>query len=95
MKELEIWLDRAPQYSQIYYWRTHGGVEVDFIAEKAPRIFPFEVTYSKKIDAKKYKNLKVFLNNLPSKTAGFFIYNGDFHYDSDRNIFFIPLWAVG
>src|SRR5262249_46749797 len=56
LKELQIWLDRDPKRSEIYYWRTSGGIEVDFIVVKKPHIFPFEVTYSKQVQYKKVKN---------------------------------------
>ena len=44
LKELQIWLDREVQKNNIYFWRTSGNVEVDFVVERGDGIFPFEVT---------------------------------------------------
>ncbi len=94
LKELLVWLDRSPKRSEIYYWRTSGGIEVDFIVEKKPAVFPFEVTYSSQIQAKKVKNLRIFLQEEPRAKIGFYIYRGDFYYDNQARICFIPAWAV-
>jgi len=95
LKELQIWLDRSIKRSEIYYWRTSGGVEVDFIVEKKPQVFPFEVTYSTRIQHKKLKNLQSFKREEPRADVGIFVYMGDFDFDSKNNIYFIPAWAIG
>lgn len=94
LKELQVWLDKETKRNEIYYWRTSGGVEVDFIAEKKPAVFPFEVTYSDNIRHKKVKNLIAFLQEENKAAMGFYIYNGDFRYDSKSRICFIPAWAI-
>ncbi len=59
---------QTPKRSEIYYWRTSSGIEVDFVAVKKPDIFPFKITYSTKIQDKKIKNLMYFLKmNLKAK----------------------------
>lgn len=95
LKELLLWLDDTPRRSEIYYWRTSGGVEVDFIAIQKPLIFPFEITYSTQIHSKKIKNLKYFLKNEPKVSMGFYVYMGEFYYDKQAKICFLPAWAVG
>lgn len=94
LNELLIWLDRDVELNQINYWRTSAGVEVDFVVEKKPNIFPFEVTYSEKIIPKKIKNLKQFLTEEPKANIGFYIYMGDYHYDAKERICFLPAWAL-
>ena len=95
LKELQIWLDRGSVRSAIYYWRTTGGAEVDFVVQKKPWVFPFEVTYSNRIQDKKVKNLRRFMQEEPKALRGFYIYLGDYHYDADARIYFLPAWAVG
>lgn len=95
LKELEVWLDRCVQRNKIYYWRTSAGVEVDFVVEKKPQVFPFEVTYSDQVDNKKIKNLRTFLHDEPKAKIGFCVYNGDFYYDKKNRICFLPAWAFG
>jgi predicted AAA+ superfamily ATPase len=94
LKELQIWLDRESRRTGIYYWRTSGGKEVDFVVEKKPAVFPFEVTYSDRKQDKKIKNLSVFLQEEKNAEKGFYIYRGDFHYDKKLKICFIPAWAI-
>jgi predicted AAA+ superfamily ATPase len=94
LKELQVWLDREAKRSEIYYWRTSSGIEVDFVVEKKPAVFPFEVTYSDRLQDKKIKNLTIFLQEETNAKMGFYIYRGDFHYDKKSRICFIPAWAI-
>jgi predicted AAA+ superfamily ATPase len=94
LKELKVSLDREIKYNKIFFWRTSSGVEVDFIVEIKPNIFPFEVTYSTQIDKKKLRNLKIFLKDEPKAKNGYYIYMGDYHYDKKERIHFLPCWAI-
>jgi hypothetical protein len=94
LKELKIWLDRHSERSKIYYWRTAAGVEVDFIVEMKPHIFPFEVTYTEHPQEKKVKNLMNFMANEPKAEWGFYIYQGSFLIDHQKKICFIPMWGI-
>jgi len=95
LKELQIWLDRETRRSEIYYWRTSNGNEVDFIVQKNPFVYAFEVTYSNRVQDKKIKNLINFMANEPKAKLGFYIYTGEYFYDSKNNICFLPAWAIG
>lgn len=95
LKELQIFLDREFKQTGIYFWRTSGGMEVDFVAEITPSIFPFEITYSTKIQNNKVKNLLNFLATEPRAKIGYYLYFGDYRFDSNLNICFLPLWALG
>lgn len=94
LKELQVGLDRENARSAIYYWRTSGGAEVDFVVQKKPQILPFEVTYSTRVQDKKLKNLRSFMADEPKAQMGFYIYLGEYQYDPDSRIAFIPAWAV-
>lgn len=94
LNELLIYLDRDAELNHVYYWRTSAGVEVDFVVEKKPNIYPFEVTYSEKIVPRKLKNLKQFLQDEPKAKIGFYVYMGEYCYDADAHICFLPAWAL-
>ncbi len=94
LNELLIWLDREVKYSYVNYWRTSAGVEVDFVVVKKPEVYPFEVTYSEKIQAKKLKNLKQFLRDEPKAKIGYYVYMGEYRYDEKERICFLPAWAM-
>lgn len=95
LQELQIWLDRDAKKSQIYFWRTSGNVEVDFVVNKNPYVFPCEVTYNKHIEARKVKHLKTFLNEYKNAPFGLYIYNGKFIIDKKAKICFLPAWVIG
>jgi hypothetical protein len=94
LNELFIWLDRDVELTKINYWRTSGGREIDFVVVKKPNIYPFEVTYSEKIQDKKLKNLKQFLKDEPNAKIGYYVYMGDYQYDAKQRICFLPGWAI-
>jgi hypothetical protein len=93
LQEIAIAKQRHVDRTQVYYWRTASGVEVDFIIEKKPNIYPFEITYSKTPAAKKIKNLQKFMQEYDAP-CGFYVYMGDFKIDKEKNIIFLPAWAV-
>jgi len=95
LNELTVWLARDPMRSEIYFWRLESGAEVDFIVEKKPFVYPFEVTYNTTPDMKKLRNLSKFLTEEPKAKWGYYIYRGDFSINKERHICFIPAWAVG
>jgi len=63
------------EYKDFYFWRTHGGLEVDIVTEKDGKISAYECKWSK-IDS---KNLKLFKTTYPS--AGINIVNKDNYLD--------------
>jgi predicted AAA+ superfamily ATPase len=95
LNELSVWLARDPMRSEIYFWRRESGNEVDFIVEKKPYIYPFEVTYGNSPEIKKLRNLTKFLSEEPKADWGYYLYRGDFAIDEKSKICFIPAWAIG
>lgn len=95
LKELHVWLDRSSRRADIFFWRTAGGREVDFVVSMPPRVFPFEITYSKQIKRNKVNSLVNFLKGEPKARVGFYVYTGeDFYFNNKLNICFIPAWAI-
>lgn len=95
LNELCVWLARDPMRSEIYFWRKESGNEVDFIVEKRPYIYPFEVTYGNAPEIKKLRNLTRFISEEPKADWGYYLYRGDFAIDEKNKICFIPAWAIG
>lgn len=95
LREFQTWLDRDPKKSEIFFWRTSGQVEVDLVVEKTPHVLPCEVTYGSRVDPKKIKHLKQFLHQEPRAPYGIYLYNGDFSYDPESKIIFLPAWTLG
>jgi uncharacterized protein len=60
----------------IFYWRTHHGVEVDFVLYGSRGIFAFEIKRSSRIDERKFKGLRLFLEDYPMAKC-FYLYGGN------------------
>lgn len=95
LKELQICLDRAYEKNEIYFWRTSGGMEVDFVLKCGQKVIPIEVTFSDKPDGKKIKNLASFLDDEKRAKFGLYVYNGELGFDKEKKIILLPAWAVG
>jgi uncharacterized protein len=94
LNEMLTWLDAQQVRTQIGFFRTSGGAEIDFIVEVGKTFIPFEVTYSATIDVKKRRNLEAFMKEYPSVPVGVFCYTGPFSYDSRTRILYIPAWML-
>lgn len=79
---------------KIYYWRTSGNVEVDFVIHHEANIIPVEVKYAKRIDPRLTKHLREFLHHEKRATFGVVFYQGEFHFDERERIYYIPAWAA-
>jgi predicted AAA+ superfamily ATPase len=94
LNELNIWGARSVMRQQIFFWQTNTQAEVDFVVERKPFLYPFEVTYQLEINPSKVRNLSRFLADEPKAKWGFYIYRGDFQINHELKIIFIPCWAV-
>jgi uncharacterized protein len=94
LNELQVWLDKSVEHRRINYWRTTSGVEVDFIVTLGHRVIPIEITYSTQIQKDKLRHLQIFLSGEPKAQFGIYLYMGDFLYDKNLRIYFLPAWMV-
>lgn len=94
LNEVQTWLDSYPEHSQITFWRTAADAEVDFIVSVKNQIVPFEVTYSSQSSTKKIRNLKGFMSSNPKAQIGVFCYTGEFSFDEENRILYLPAWMV-
>lgn len=94
LNEIQAWLDTQAEKSQVYFWRTAAGAEVDFVVTFGRRVIPIEVTYAAHIDTKKLNNLKGFMVDCPEATLGIFCYMGPLLFDEQQRILYVPAWMV-
>jgi predicted AAA+ superfamily ATPase len=94
LNELNSYMNSLNDYHKVYFWRTHGGQEVDFVIQIGQKIVPFEVTYSKLALPKKVRNLKAFLGDEPKTTFAIYLYRGPLKFDKENNIIFLPAWMI-
>ncbi|MFQ5730088.1 MAG: ATP-binding protein [Waddliaceae bacterium] len=94
LNELNTWLARDPRRSNIHYWRLRSGPEVDFVVERKPNVYPFEVTCGTIPDRKKVRNLLKFMTAEPRASWGFYVYRGPYHVDTSNRIYYLPAWLI-
>lgn len=94
LNEIQTWLDTQTENSQICFWRTAAGAEVDFVVTLGRQIIPFEITYASVIERKKINNLKGFMSSCPEASIGVFCYMGPLSYDQENRILYLPAWAL-
>jgi len=76
LQHLRAMIDYHQLALDIYYWRTHSGVEVDFIVYGEKGLFAFELKSRRYIDSRDFSGLKAFKKDYPIARC-FLIYGGD------------------
>ncbi len=94
LNEIQAWLDTQSENHPIYFWRTAGGAEVDFVVTLGRQVIPFEITYASQIEVKKFNNLKGFMTALPEASMGVFCYMGPLSFDQENRVLFLPAWMI-
>lgn len=74
---------------KLYFWRTTGGKEIDFVLQKGADYIPFEV----KIMPGKQNHLNFFSDLYSCKTANM-VYLKETHKTLSENITLIPAWLL-
>jgi len=94
LNEIKVFMDSKVEYHNVYFWRTHQGIGVDFVVEFGKKILPIEVTYSTQILPKKIRSLQALLEDEPKAEYAIYLYRGPFKFDKDNKILFLPAWMV-
>ena len=61
VSSLLTWRETTSAKADIYYWRTAGGAEVDFVIESTKRLLPIEVKASKRVRLGDLRHMENFL----------------------------------
>lgn len=70
LSNLRAWASSDDRATEIHYWRTASGREVDFVVEREGRVFPIEVKSSRRVTQADIAHLEAFLEEH-RKTASF------------------------
>jgi uncharacterized protein len=68
MQHLKAWCEYSQDDTQIYFWRTRSGVEVDFIIYGSEGFWAIEVKNNTKVFSSDLKGLKAFTQDYPECT---------------------------
>ena len=74
-QHLQAWIDYAGFDARIFFWRTHGGIEVDFIVYGSSFFWAIEVKNTSIIRKADLRPLKEFVSDHPEATP-LFLYRG-------------------
>ena len=74
-QHLRGWLAYSPEKSDLYFWRTRSGVEVDFVVYGPQGMWALEVKNTATIRPADLRGLKSFRDEFPESRA-FFLYRG-------------------
>lgn len=66
---LDAWAEASRSRPGVFYWRTAGGAEVDFVVEQSRRLLPIEVKSSKRVSLAELKHLELFLSDYSTRTS--------------------------
>jgi predicted AAA+ superfamily ATPase len=89
--ELRRWLSYTGPGTQIYFWASHRGKEVDFVLERPDRVLGIEVKLSSRLEAQELAGLSEMRRELGKRMGlGVLAYGGDQVVGIDRNTLAIP-----
>lgn len=93
--ELIKWKQLQPAEPDLYFYRTSGGMEIDFLIAGAGKILPVEVKSSDKVDYADGKNIASFMSEHTRQSpVGLIIYRGRKITEIRKNIWAVPDWAL-
>ncbi len=82
LQHFKAWCDYSENSPEIYFWRSRGGSEVDFVLYGENCFYAVEVKNSKQIHPKSLRSLKAFKNDYPeAKTM--LLYRGNERLEID------------
>jgi hypothetical protein len=70
LTQILAWRETVTPRPEVHYWRTHSGLEVDFVIEHGRRLLPIEVKAGQRARLADAKGLAAFLEDHP-KAAPF------------------------
>lgn len=64
-QHIRAWIDYGKVKTRLYYWRTRGGSEVDFVLYGSELFCAIEVKHSEKVYRTDLRALKTFRDDYP------------------------------
>ena len=95
LQDLLAWRDTRLDHSEIYYWRTAVGEEVDFVIETADRLLPVEVKSTTRPRLRDISHLRTFRTEYGEKArAGLLLHAGHQLEWLAPDVLAAPWWRV-
>ena len=91
---LKVYSELMTPKSQIFYYKTTSGKEVDFILEHGREILAFEVKMTDNPLFSDAKNIIEFIENFPKTTTGIIIHSGNSVKRLHSKVIAVPWWML-
>jgi predicted AAA+ superfamily ATPase len=63
LSSLLAWRETVRLRPGVFYWRTAGGAEIDFVIEQAGRVLPIEVKAAARVASSDLRHIEIFLDD--------------------------------
>ena len=94
LNDLLSWRDASLTRADLFYWRTTGGLGVDFVIETTDGLLPVEVKTSTKVRFKDTLNLQAFRNQYSQSRSGLLLYAGSELSWITPDVLAVPWWLI-
>jgi len=89
--ELKTLLSVYESSAKLFYWRTSGGAEIDFVIERRGQLIPIEVKWRNTVKPKDLVSMQIFLKDFKDSSPwGMILYKGKNLLKVKENIFLVP-----
>jgi predicted AAA+ superfamily ATPase len=89
--ELKTILSAYEPSAKLFYWRTSGGAEIDFIIESRGRLIPIEVKWKMALKPRDMASMDIFCKDFKDNSPwGIILYKGKDLIKVKENIFLVP-----
>lgn len=93
--ELNKWRQLQPLEPELFFYRTGGGREIDFLIAERKKILPLEVKSHDQVSGSDGRNVEAFLKEYsPAARVGLVIYPGMDFIEIRNNVWAVPDWYV-
>ena len=95
LQDLLVWRDTRDERTELLYWRTSTGEEVDFVIETSKKLVPIEVKATSRPRLRDAANLIAFRKEYGEKSrAGLLLHTGSTTEWLAPGILAVPWWKV-
>lgn len=93
--DLMSWRDSSVEQTDLFYWRTADGIEVDLVVEHKGKLIPIEVKSSASVRPRDARNLIEFRKEYKKESrSGLLIYDGNEVMEIVPGILAVPWWKI-
>jgi len=80
--------------AKVFYWRTTGGKEIDFVMEHGKKLLAFEIKLTQNPTMNDIKNLLTYIDEYPNAVRGILLHAGKSLKWFHSKIIAVPWWWI-